>query len=325
MEANKLKSEISTEAWPTGLYPMSVKTKDSKGRVMTGATVTITPHRSETVQYEDRSSMPKTGVTLDKRSSQLNVLIPPGNYEVTFSKGDETSVVNVTVKDPVAITQSNPWKDGKLFHLRDHRWDHYILKENSYGAVKITEDDVALDVGAHIGTFSRSALAAGAQVIAFEPDLDNYRLLLLNGSEYADKFTTVRAAVVADDSDFAAQGYAALWVDADGTGDSSRSALHSLYRTRGARLPVNVPVVNWSDILAKHQPTILKVDVEGAELTYDWSALKVCNRLQQVALEIENKGKEKERKQSIIDNLNALGFTLVKETNGWSTVQIWKK
>lgn len=291
---------------------------------MQGASVTIAPKPTASFMYETREPI-QSEIVLGKRVSQFNALVPPGVYQITFSTKHETKTFEATVKDPVALTQSSEWKDGKPFYFRDHRWDRYIIKENSYSAVTVSSEDFVLDIGAHIGVFTRASLSRGATVVSYEPDLDNHRLLTMNASAYSDRSQIVRAAVVASDSDFARQGSASLWVDADGTGDSSRSALHSLYRTRGSRLPVNVPVVCWEDIFSQHSPTILKVDVEGAELTYDWSALKVCNRLAQVALEIENKGKEKERKQSIIDNLSALDFKMVKETNGWSTVQIWKR
>jgi FkbM family methyltransferase len=325
METNKVMTEVTTDPWPDGLYPMSIRARDEKGQYMIGSTVTITPCPSQGLYYEDRSPINPDGVTLPKRTSQVNFLVPPGDYEVTFAKGDKTKTLPVTVKDPVSMTASQKWRDGKEFYFRDHRWDRYIIKENSYGAVNITAEDTVIDVGGHIGVFTRMSLAAGANVTVYEPDIDNYRLLQLNVREYGDKARCVRAAVVADDSDFAAAGHAALWIDADGTGDSSRSALHSLYRKRGARLPVNVPVAKWSEVLASCEPTILKVDVEGAELTYDWSMLKSCDKLRYVALEIENKGDQKENKQKIIDTLISLGFTLIKETNGWSTVHIWQR
>lgn len=325
METNKVMTEVTTDPWPEGLYPMSIRARDDKGQYMIGSTVTITPCPSQGLNYEDRSPINPEGVTLPKRISQVNFLVPPGTYDLTFVKDDKFKTLSVTVKDPISLTSSELWKDGKPFYFRDHRWDRYILKENSYGAVPITENDTVIDVGGHIGVFTRMALSKGAKVISYEPDLDNHRLLQMNAAEYSVNSTIVRAAVVADDSDFAAAGYAALWVDADGTGDSSRSALHSLYRTRGSRLPVNVPVAKWSEVLTNHSPTILKVDVEGAELTYDWSMVSLCPDLRYVALEIENKGNKRENKKKIIDDLSNAGFEMIKETNGWSTVQIWKR
>ena len=327
METNKLKQNISisTEPWPEGLYPMSVRMKDSRRRYMTSAHVSISPLPPQTLVYETRDSFPSAGVTLDKNISQLNLLIPPGTYQVTCEKADEKVTTEVTVVDPLAAIISKPWKDGRDFYYRDQRWDRYILRENSYNRVVINENDRVLDLGAHIGIFARTALAAGATVACYEPEVINYKLLQMNGTLYGDKFFSVNSAVVADDSDFALAGFASLWIDADGDGDSGRSALHSLYRTRGARLPVNVSVVSWSQILKDFNPTILKVDVEGAELSYDWRALSECNDLRTVALEIENKQSQEDDNHRIIESLKDLGFTLINETNGWSTVQHWER
>lgn len=325
METNKLKQNISAEPWPDGLYPMSVRMKDSKRRYMTSAHVTISPLPPQTLVYETRDSFPSSGVTLDKHISQLNLLVPPGTYKITSTKADETVTTEVTVVDPLASIISKTWKDGLDFYYRDQRWDRYILRENSYNKVVINENDRVLDVGAHIGIFARTALSKGATVVCYEPETINYKLLQMNGKLYGNKFCSVNSAVVADDSDFAAAGFASLWIDADGDGDSGRSALHSLYRTRGARLPVNVSVVSWSQMLKDCNPTILKVDVEGAELTYDWDALSICSDLRTIALEIENKRNQQEEKQRIVESIKALGFTLVKETNGWATVQHWER
>ena len=47
---------------------------------------------------------------------------------------------------------------------------------------EVLPGDRWLDIGAHIGAFSGVCLAAGADVVAVEPDADNFRLLEYNGS-----------------------------------------------------------------------------------------------------------------------------------------------
>jgi len=55
--------------------------------------------------------------------------------------------------------------------------DH-VYTRNCYGLPDDMRDYVVIDVGAHVGAFTIACLDRGARVLAFEPDLGNYRLLL---------------------------------------------------------------------------------------------------------------------------------------------------
>lgn len=320
------KEKISAKPWPEGLYPLSVRGKDKDGDWLHGAMVKLVPCPKNAIFYETRLPVPNTAFELENYSVRLDVLVPPGDYEVIFSHKRESPTVKVHVSDPVALTASAQGTDKLPIYYRDSRWDKYIMKENSYGPLEMTSADTVIDIGAHIGIFTRKALAKGARVLkAYEPESDNCRLLNLNLSEYSKKLWNIeQAAVVADDFDFVEDKFAKLWVDAAGDGDMSRTALHSLYRKRGARVPVLVPVVTWSSVLAL-EPTILKVDVEGAELTYDWSLLSKHKGIEQLAIELENVKSKTSTKDKVIQDIKNAGFRLVSETSGWSTVQIWTR
>jgi FkbM family methyltransferase len=320
------KEAISAEKWPEGLYPISVRGQDKDGQWLHGAIVKLTPCPPNAVFYETRLPVPAEGSVVKNYSVRFDVLVPPGEYEVAFTHKRESPVIKVTVSDPVAQTVQSPGVDKLPVHYRDSRWDKYIMKENSYGALDMNENDTVIDIGAHIGIFSRKVLAKGARVLAaYEPESDNCRLLNLNLSEYDKSLWNVQqAAVVADDFPFVEERYAKLWIDAAGDGDSSRTALHSLYRIRGARVPVLVPAVTWSSVLALN-PTVLKVDVEGAELTYDWSLLSNNTSIRSLALELENTKSKTSTKGNVIDDIKKAGFILTNESSGWSTVQIWSR
>ena len=65
---------------------------------------------------------------------------------------------------------------------------------------EVVPGETWLDVGAHIGVFSSLCLQAGADVVAVEPDADNFRLLLANGAlnavhDAAAEFTALNVAV----------------------------------------------------------------------------------------------------------------------------------
>lgn len=323
------KEAISADAWPEGLYPISVRGQDKNGDWLHGTKVTLSPCPDEAIFYDTRLPVPPEGSVLKNYSVRFDALVPPGEYTVSFSHHRESPVVNVTVSDPIADTVSSLGSDKLPIHYRNSRWDKYIIKENSYSSLIIEKGDTVIDIGAHIGVFSRRALAAGARVLkAYEPEVDNCRLLKMNMSEYNSKLWKIeQAAVVSDDFeaiDIRGKKYAKLWVDAAGDGDSSRTALHSLYRKRGARVPLLVPVVTWSSVLAL-EPLTLKVDVEGAELTYDWLLLAQYKGIRRLAVELENIKSQKPKKEKVIRDIKKAGFSLRNESSGWSTVQIWER
>ena len=68
-------------------------------------------------------------------------------------------------------------------------WDEALVREaaeeNRYGlAKKYPRETLILDVGAHIGGFAIAASERGARVWCFEPDPENFRLLMENTAAY---------------------------------------------------------------------------------------------------------------------------------------------
>lgn len=66
-------------------------------------------------------------------------------------------------------------------------FDEKVIKEVIYdheyerwGDITIKPDDIVIDCGAHIGSFTRLALSKNAQVISIEPDDGNFELLKKN-------------------------------------------------------------------------------------------------------------------------------------------------
>ena len=142
-------------------------------------------------------------------------------------------------------------------------------------------DKVVLDVGAHIGTFSRLALDAGARrVIAYEPHRKNFALLKKNCPE-ADLH---RAALVSDDRTVTPLVVGPRWNPRVGTErfSTSRSA------TRG-NIVVDraVPCERFRD--AVRGVDVIKFDAEGAE--YDlFNAVDVPVRVEFIVGEFDCSG-----------------------------------
>lgn len=141
----------------------------------------------------------------------------------------------------------------KGFTVRPGTLDDYVVNEiSSYRHMPIGAGDCVLDVGANIGSFARTAAAAGASVIAFEPDPENFALLQIN----APGVLAFNAAVGKE------AGSLTLYQN---TGKNK--GLHSTIPTRG-RTTINVPAYQWSGLLKEFKPNKIKVDCEGAEYQF---------------------------------------------------------
>ena len=131
------------------------------------------------------------------------------------------------------------------------------LKHSTYfKRLPMNQDDVVLDLGMHIGTFSVYACRVAGLVIGVEPNIENYRIAEMNLEEnHLNNNFLYRSAVVGDDRE-TAQFFLNRKRGKDG---------HSLIEKRG-RERVEVPCVNISALIEKHKPTKIKMDIEGAEV-----------------------------------------------------------
>lgn len=91
--------------------------------------------------------------------------------------------------------------------IRQFSTDQYILDKclysNSYhlkGISNPEEAPIVVDVGGHCGYFTFAALSLGAKLIyAFEPFIDNYKILLSNIGEAGDKVIPYQLGVYVKD------------------------------------------------------------------------------------------------------------------------------
>jgi FkbM family methyltransferase len=140
---------------------------------------------------------------------------------------------------------------------------HLLYDEVYTRNLGISQNDVVVDVGAHIGIFTLYATRRGRMVIAVEPEPRNYKWLLINTR--LNNVKNVRLLNIAL-SDF--DGEAHLYI-------SSESIAHTLVpdvttRTKDVIGSLRVPVRRLDSVLREHvdksDELFVKVDVEGAEL-----------------------------------------------------------
>jgi FkbM family methyltransferase len=131
--------------------------------------------------------------------------------------------------------------------------EHELLERLPY---QQAEPRILIDVGAHIGNFSRRFLAMGWQVVAFEPDADNFATLHKRFATYPGSSAIQKA--VSDHT-----GRTKFYVSDAHWGIHSLQPFHATH-TRS----VEVDMTRLDDALDQARigrVTVLKIDAEGAD------------------------------------------------------------
>jgi FkbM family methyltransferase len=125
---------------------------------------------------------------------------------------------------------------------------------------RLASTDVFYDVGANIGYYSMLAAELGAYVHAFEPVPSTFRILDLNVAQYRNRVVTNCVALSSED------GTASMFLPEDWyiTSTLVEQTLQSITKNT-----ITVPTCKLDTYVNgqnKPAPTIMKIDVEGAEL-----------------------------------------------------------
>jgi FkbM family methyltransferase len=149
---------------------------------------------------------------------------------------------------------------GKIYNMRINKIDRpvvymvVIFKEYSK-YLDLTKDDIWLDIGGHIGTFSIDVSDKVKQIYAFEPEPGNYELLEKNIAENKIENILIFNAAVVGNYDLEREFHLD---EKDNTGG------HSLIAADG-KAKITVKCRNINDILKTYNINKVKMDCEGAE------------------------------------------------------------
>lgn len=192
-------------------------------------------------------------------------------------------------------------------YVRFGTHDIQIAKEIRRDYPLTFKDRTVLDIGAHIGLFSRYALQQGAKkVVSVEPDPGNISIFKLN----VPKNNLLEGAIQSD----------ILYTNNDGLNSGTFSVFGD------PREPfIKVKSYNWQEILEDVKPDIIKIDVEGAEYLFlDGYDLPYAEEL---AIEIHlHRYNWREQAKKLIDSFSNWK-TIVKPniSNRWQTIGVWKR
>lgn len=152
--------------------------------------------------------------------------------------------------------------------------------------IRLQAGDVVLDVGGNQGFFSCYAAWQGCQVVTFEPDADNVRLLRHNlaANGFAAQTIVIEAAVTRD-------GHDVRLFRTDRMGGGMNTTIPAFADNLGfsENASLMVPGVRLADVLQREsigQVRLCKMDCEGAELDIVESlTAEVAGRIDAFALE----------------------------------------
>jgi len=186
------------------------------------------------------------------------------------------------------------YKDNFQYRDSDKVIIQEIFDRKCYYKLHVNDQDVVLDLGTNIGTFSLWCYEMGARtIVGYEPCKDNYNLAYKNVGTFAK---VINKAVVGDDKETME-----LYTSSVNSGKSSSVAT---YRTEGTE---TVACENINDVISKYPFTCLKMDIEGGELDI-LSNIGSFGSISKMAIEYHNNI----FKKAFGDNLYHLGDIIWK-------------
>ncbi len=133
-------------------------------------------------------------------------------------------------------------------------WMKKDLEKNPFELLPIRKGEIVMDCGAHVGTFAAAALEQGAaRVACYEALPKNAAVLRENMARYGNRVRVIEKALVAGNETH-------IHLNLSGF-----SGAHSIIPANNRKKSLVVPAVNFRAELLRLQPTMIKMDIEGAE------------------------------------------------------------
>jgi FkbM family methyltransferase len=203
-------------------------------------------------------------------------------------------------------------KQSMYYRLDTDHLDMVREARREFGRkVPFGPDDVILDLGAHVGGYGCYVANTVKNVVCVEAAPDTYEILKRNAGQYTN-VTAIHSACIGDNRPFVD-----LYLSKKHTGKGSCMA--SIVHTRGKGSSVQVPTVNFANLLTDYKPTMIKCDTEAAEYEYDWSNLPT--HVHSVMLELHLMSKAKtEKARNLVNSLKSQGYEILDEDKLWDLV-----
>lgn len=216
------------------------------------------------------------------------------------------------IKQTVVSWPRNPDRAAFHLYLRPDKTDLDLVKgiPNENEPLEIDDlphDITVLDLGAHIGGFVCWVAYNYdvGKIVAVEPFPDNFKLLKRNKQTIImTEVVLIQAAVVSDPKVKTVDLYVA---------NKRSHGRHSIRPTRG-RDAISVAAISFSDLLEMYQPTVVKIDVEGAEYEYKKQLSNLPSFVKRLSIEFHFfKPRDLKSCNRLIKRIVKQGFKVVRK------------
>jgi len=151
--------------------------------------------------------------------------------------------------------------EGKKFIIRNNTIDEFVVNATVrlgeyHNQIELTEEDIWLDIGGHIGSFTVDIADKVKEVYSYEPDLENYKLLHKN-TEKINNIHIFSLAIVGN-KDKKRNLYEFVQGD-ENTGG------HSFIGEKGLGKLLQVSCTNINEVIELNGINKIKLDCEGSE------------------------------------------------------------
>ena len=199
-------------------------------------------------------------------------------------------------------------KSGKFYLPKnDTYFEKFIKDEKEFmphaieHAIKIANPGVALDVGAHVGMYSVK-MADKFDVIAIEANKETFECLLEN-TKHLKNVTCYNNFV-----GWPAQEFAVSKEDEKRIGNSGANYIEVCDKTN----PKAVENINLDNVTADVDVTLIKIDIEGYELSAIYSCISTIKRCHPVLLvEVTQEKLNLTNQLNPTSTITSLGYKLV--------------
>ena len=267
------------------------------------------------LRHEDENGVAKN-IERQRQPASVTVEVQaPGTPRVKPEKAPRVKPERMP-RVPGIPRSKSPWNAPEIetslaetLFVRPNTADAYALHEShGYHRMGVKAGDIVLDLGAHIGCVaSRAALVGASKIICIEAEPENFELLQKNTQTFP-QVVAIHGAVFGGDSETVQLNTVQRRTD----GGHSTGTHSCYFRTRGNTIPV--PRLDFRKLLEEHQPTVLKVDIEGSEWSLDFTNLPASIRSIGIEFHTRN-GQMRDEAKALLQVLTDQGFKPVHALN----------